>query len=321
LISALGVAAAVLAGTASTAAAQNYPTKPVRIVVGFAPGGGTDIVARIAGEKLSALWGQPVIVENRAGGGGNVASELVAKAAPDGYTLLAATTNTHTINPHLYPNLSFDTLKDFAPITSVADTPMVLVVHPSVPAKSAAEFVALARSKPGVFNVGSAGTGSAGHLATEMFKITAGADVVHVSYRGAGPAVVDLLGGQIPVMFAPLAPVMPHMQAGRLNVLAVTTAQRFRLVPEVPTLQEAGVKDFEASTWFGLFAPAGTPAEIVNKIHADTAAQLADPATRKRLEDQALNPVGNSPAEFAAQLKAENDRFAKIISAAGIKIE
>jgi len=299
--------------------AQNYPTRALRMIVGFSPGGGTDIVARVIAQKLSEDWGQPVLVENRPGAGGNIASEQVAKAAPDGYTLLMGTLNTHTINQHMYANMPVDPLKDFAPITSVADTPMALVLHPSVKAKTVNDFIALAKANPNEFSVGSAGTGSAGHLCAEMFKAMTGVKFEHVPYKGAGPAINDLLGGQIRVMFAPLAPIAPHVRAGKLNLVAVTTAKRSQMFPEVPTLDESGLPGFDIGSWFGLFAPAGTPEAIVKKIHADVAKHLKDPATRERLAHQALEPVGNSPEEFSAQIRSQSATFAKILATAGVK--
>lgn len=313
--------AGLAALVAAQAGAQTFPTKQVRLVVGFAPGGATDIVARVIGQKLGESWGQPVVVENRPGAGGNIASEQVAKAAPDGYTLLVGTTNTHTINQHMYAKMPVDPLKDFAPITAVADTPMALVLHPSVPAKSVKEFITLAKSRPSEFSTGSAGMGSAGHLSAEMFKSMAGVDIVHVAYKGAGPAINDLLGAQIKVMFAPLAPIAPHVRAGKLSLMAVTTARRSEMFPDVPTIGEAGIPGFEVSSWFGFFAPAGTPQPIIDKIHADVVRHLKDPETRQRFANQALDPVGNSPQQFAAQIRAESEKFAKILATAGVKPE
>jgi tripartite-type tricarboxylate transporter receptor subunit TctC len=306
---------------AGPAAAQSWPAKPVRVIVGFAPGGATDIAARVMAQRLTEVWKQPVVVENRPGAGGNVASELVARSAPDGYTLLVGTTNTHTINPHMYANMSVDPQKDFAPITIIAETPMALVLHPSVGARTVKDFVALAKAKAGGYSVGTAGTGSAGHLSAEMFNALAGVKMVHVPYKGAGPAMSDLLGGQIPVMFAPLAPVAPHIRAGKLDILAVTTAKRSQMFPEVPTIREAGIAGFEVSSWFGVFAPAGTDPAVVERIRADIVRELGDPGLRQKLQEQALDPVGNTPAEFARQMAAESRTFAKILAEAGVKPE
>lgn len=316
-----GLLAAVLLGLCGSAMAQGFPAKPVRMIVGFAPGGATDIVARVLGQRLGEVWGQAVLVENRAGAGGNIASELVATSPPDGYVLLMGATNTHTINPHMYAKLAFDVFKDFTPITNVADTPMALVLHPSVPARTVAEFIALGKSKQGGFSAGSAGTGSAGHLAAAVFQATTGVPIVHIPYKGAGPAVADLLGGQIPVMFAPLAPISPHVKAGKLNLLAVTTARRNTMFPSTPTVAESGVPGFEVSSWFGLFGPARLPGPIVERIHSDVVRVLAEAGVRQKLLEQALDPVGNTPAQFAAQIRDEYQRYGKALVLAGVKPE
>lgn len=319
IMAAVSVLALPAIALADDTAAADYPSRQIQLVVGFSPGGGTDMVARALSERLTKSWRQPVIVENRPGAGGNIASELIARANPDGYTLLMGTTNTHTLNPSFYGNLSFDTLQDFTPITAVAVTPMVLVVNADLPVNTVGEFIAYTKEKTDQVSIGSAGTGSAGHLAVEMFKVMTNAGLVHIPYKGAAPAITDLIGNQIPAMFAPAAPLLPHLKTSRVKALAVTTLERSPLMPEVPTLDESGVPGFNTNSWFGLFAPKGTPADVVDRIYGEVSKQLEEPAMRDLLLGQALTPVGNPPNEFAAQIREEKTRYSEILTAAGVK--
>ena len=317
--------AAVLAGllglSAGPAQAQDYPTKPVRFVVPFAPGGTTDVLARLLGEKLSASLGQQFVIDNQAGAGGNIGTAQVAKAEPDGYTILMGPVGTHAINQSIYPRLPFDPIKDFAPVTLVATVPNVLVVNPEVPANSVAELIALAKEKPGELNFASSGNGSSIHLSGELFKAMTGVDIVHVPYKGSGPAVVDLLGGQVQMMFDNLPSSAPQIKAGKLRPLGVTSKERSPTLPDVPTIAEAGVPGYEALSWFGVLVPAGTPDAIVAKLQNEIAKALADPAMRERFAELGAVPVGGSPAEFAELITAETAKWAKVVQDAGIKLE
>ena len=308
-------------GNASLVHAQDYPSKPVRFVVPFAPGGTTDVLARLVGEKLSASLGQQFVVDNKPGAGGNVGTAQVAKAEPDGYTLLMGTVGTHAINASIYPSLPYDPVQDFAPVTLVATVPNVLVVNPEVPANSVAELIALAKEKPGELNFASSGNGSSIHLSGELFKAMTGVDIVHVPYKGSGPAVVDLLGVQVDMMFDNLPSSAPQIKAGKLRPLAVTTKERSPMLPDVPTMAEAGVPGFESYSWFGILAPAGTPEAIVNKLQGEIAKALADPAMRERFAEVGAVPVGDTPAEFADLIAAETAKWAKVVEEAGVKLE
>jgi tripartite-type tricarboxylate transporter receptor subunit TctC len=317
---------AVLAGFlglngAGVARAQDYPSQPVRFVVPFAPGGTTDVLARLVGEKLSASLGQQFVVDNQAGAGGNIGTAQVAKAKPDGYTLLMGTVGTHAINASIYPRLPYDPIKDFAPVTLVATVPNVLVVNPEVPANSVAELILLAKEKPGELNFASSGNGTSIHLSGELFKSMTGVDMVHVPYKGSGPAVVDLLGGQVQMMFDNLPSSAPQITAGKLRPLGVTSKERSPTLPDVPTIAEAGLPGYEALSWFGVLAPAGTPDAIVAKLQEEIAAALADPAMRERLAELGAVPVGDTPAEFADFISAETAKWAKVVQEAGIKLE
>jgi tripartite-type tricarboxylate transporter receptor subunit TctC len=306
---------------ASTAFAQAYPAKPVKIVVPFAAGGAVDILTRVLADKLHPALGQQVVVEPVVGAGGNIGSAQVAKSTPDGYTLLMATTGTHTINPGLYRNMSFDAVKDFAPITLVASVPNILVVHPDVPAKTVKELVALAKSKPGKLNFASFGHGTSNHLSGELFKSVAAIDIVHVPYKNAPQAVLEIVGGQVNFAFvnAPLA--LPQVRAGKLRALAVTGAKRSPAVPDLPTMAEAGLPDFVVESWYGLMAPAGTPEPILKRLHDETTKVLARPDLVEAFAKQGADVVTATPAEFAAMVAAEKARWAEVIAKSGAKID
>jgi tripartite-type tricarboxylate transporter receptor subunit TctC len=310
-----------IACAASAAFAQAYPAKPVKIVVPFAAGGAVDILTRVLADKLSPTLGQQIVVEPVVGAGGNIGSAQVAKAAPDGYTLLMATTGTHTINPGLYKEMPFDASKDFAPITLVASVPNLLVVNPSVPAKDVRELVALAKAQPGKLTFASFGHGTSNHLSGELFKSVAGIDVVHVPYKNAPQAVLDVVGGQVNFAFvnAPLA--LPQVKAGKLRALAVTGAKRSPAIPDMPTMAEAGLPDFVVESWYGLMAPANTPAAVVAKIRNDTLAVLAKPELVQAFANQGADVITSTPAEFGAMVVKERQRWAEVIRKSGAKID
>ncbi len=317
------LAAAALAALVPLAglAADPFPSRSVRFVVPYPAGGPLDTVARLLAQKVSASLKQPVVVENVAGAGGNIGAGVVAKSAPDGHTLLMGAVATHAINPSLYPSIPYDAQKDFIAVTQVAITPNVLVVNPALKATSVAEFIALAKSQPGKLNFGSGSTGSAGHLAGELFKSLAGVDMVHVPYKGAAAAMQDLIGGRVDLMFDNLASSLAQVKGGRIRALAVTTARRSPLAPDLPTIAEAGLPGFDISTWFGIFVPAGTPRPAVDRLHAEFAAALAAPEVRERLLAMGAEPVGNTPAEFAAFVKAEAAKYAKLVKASGARVD
>lgn len=304
----------------ATAAASkdNYSTKPLRWVVPYAPGGGGDILARSIALKLTEAWGQPVIIDNRPGGGTTIGTDLVAKAPPDGHTILLAT-NTHAINPTLRAKLPYDSIRDFAAVTMLATSPNVLLTNQTaVPARTVAEFIAFARARPGKLNYGSSGNGGTGHLAMEMLKQMAGINLVHIPYNGGGPAMTALLSSEVPVMFNNILAAVPHIKAGRLTALGVTGSQRSPALPGVPTIAEAGVAGFEVIAWFCVLAPAGTSAAIVAKLNAEVARILKLPEIKERLVGQGLDPVGNSPDEFSRFLRTEILKWTKVIKYAGI---
>ena len=315
------LAALLVAGAAATAQAQTYPSKPIRMIVPFPPGGTTDILARAIGAELTKAWGQPVVIENRPGAGGNIGSEAVAKSPGDGYTLLMGTVGTHGINPSLYKKMPYDAVKDFAPVTLVALVPNILVVHPSVPAKSVVELIALAKKQPGKLTYASSGNGTSIHLSGALFESLTGVQMVHVPYKGSAPAVTDLLGGQVNMMFDNMPSALPHVKAGKLRPLGVTSAKRSPAVPDVPTIAEAGVKGYEASSWFGVLAPARTPKDIVAKLNAGIAKSLGTPEMKEKLSSQGAEPVGNTPEQFGAFIRAEIDKWAKVVKASGATVD
>jgi tripartite-type tricarboxylate transporter receptor subunit TctC len=305
---------------AAPAQAAPWPDHAVRIMVPFAAGGPADTLARVLADKLSAAWGQPVVIENRGGAGGNIGAALVAKAAPDGYTLLINPSN-HVINASLYAKLAYDPIADFTPLTEIASYMLVLVVHPSVPATTLEEFVAYARAQPNGLTIANASTGSPTHLTAALFAQAAGISVVHVSYRGAAPANADLLGGQVPAMFDNPINALPHIRAGALRAIAVTGERRLALLPDVPTVAEQGYPGFAAGTWYGLFAPAGVPPAVAAKISNDAIAALRMPDVEQRLGSQGFDVIAGDPAAFAALLKAELAKWAAVVKAAGLKPE
>jgi len=301
--------------------AQVYPSKPIRLIVPFAAGGGNDNVARLVGKRLADGLGQPVLVDNRPGAGGVVGAELAAKSAPDGYTLFLGGVGSHAINPNLHDKLPYDPIRDFSPVALLAQAPLILVVHPSVPAGNIAEFVAYARARPGRLNFASNGNGSSSQLAAVMFGSMAGADMVHVPYKGLAPALSDLLSGQVQLMFSSVVAILPHIKAGKLRGLAVTGAKRLASMPELPTIAESGLPRYEASSWYGILAPAGTPRDIVVRLNAELAKALEQPEVRSSLLAEGAEPVGGSPEQFAAHIRAEKERLGKIIRDAHIRLE
>jgi len=313
--------AVLLCVTTSLGYAQDYPNKPVRMVVPFPPGGTTDILARAVGQKLSESWGQQVVIDNRGGAGGNIGTDIVAKSPADGYTLLMGTVGTHAINASLYGKLPFDPIKDFAPVTLVASVPNVLVVNSTVDSKSVKELIALAKSKPGQLAFASSGNGTSIHLAGELFKSMTGTAMLHIPYKGSAPAIAELLGGQTNMMFDNLPSAMPHIKSGRLRALAVTSVRRSPALPDIPTIAETGISGYEASSWFGVLAPAGTPKDVVAKIQADIAKALNAPEIKERLSGQGAEPVGNTPEQFAEHIKAESAKWAKVVRDSGAKVD
>lgn len=310
-----------LLGSVQFAAAQDYPTRPVTLVVAFTPGGPSDVLARIVGKKLEQILGQPFIIENRPGAGGNIAAETVAHAATDGYTLLMGNNSILATNATLYKKLGYDPQKDFLPISLIGSQANILVVNPSVSARSLAELIALAQANPGKLNFASSGYGAAAHLAGELFKSEAHIDIIHVAYKGAAPALQDVIAGHVQMIFATSASVIGHINSGALRPLAVTTLQRTALLPDVATMDELGLKGFEATTWHGLVAPAGTKPEIIQKLYRASLGALSDPATRKALTELGVDVVGNSPQEFAAYIATEIPKWTAIVKASGASLE
>jgi tripartite-type tricarboxylate transporter receptor subunit TctC len=301
--------------------AANYPTKPVRLVVPFPAGGTTDILARAVAQTLSEAWGQQVIVDNRPGAGGNIGSDLVAKSKPDGYTLLMGTVGTHAINPSLYKNMPYDHVKDFAPVILVAGVPNVLVVNLSLPVHSVPELIAYAKANPGKLNFASSGNGTSIHLSGELFKAMTGVEMTHVPYKGSAPALTDLIGGQVQLMFDNLPSSLPFIKAGKLRALAVTSGARAAALPDLPTLAESGLPGFEASSWFGVLAPAGTPRDIVAKLNGAIAGWLASPEAKEKLLAQGAIAAGGAPDDFARHIGAETSKWAKVVKASGAHID
>jgi tripartite-type tricarboxylate transporter receptor subunit TctC len=318
----LFIGAALAAGAsllAPTVAAQTFPAKPIHIVVPFPPGGSTDLLARRIGEKLQAAWGQPVVVDNKPGAGGTIGSDFVAKAPPDGYTLLMGVTGTNAISGSLYPNLPYDVVKSFEPVSLVVSAPLVLVSEPAFPAKTVKQMVALLKQKPASVSYGSAGNGTSMHLTGEMFKIAAGVHMVHIPYRGTAGALQDLMSGQLQVMFGDFLIVLPQVQAGKIHAIAVTSKQRSPLLPDVPTVAESGYPGFEALSWQGLFAPAGTPPAIVEQLNREINKALASADMHEYFGSRGFTLGGSTPAEFQAFVRGEVAKWGKIVKASGAK--
>jgi tripartite-type tricarboxylate transporter receptor subunit TctC len=311
-------AASLLLAVAQPVSAQGYPSKPMRVIVPYAPGGATDLIARLVGQKLTERLGQPVIVENRPGAGGVIGAEAGAKAPADGHTVLLAVPAEMVVLPHLQ-KMPYRVDRDFAPVSLAAVTPLILVVHPALPVKTVQNLIALARSRPGQLTYASAGTGGVQHLAGELLKITAKIDLVHVPYKGAGPVMPDLLGGHVPMFFSGMPPAMPHVRAGKLRALAVTTAKRSPTVPEVPTMQESGMPGFDISNWFAYFVPAGTPPEVIAKLNAEVNRALKLQDVREKLANVGAEVVGTSPQELQKFVQAESEKYARVIKASGAK--
>ena len=309
------------AGAAETAWGQNYPSKSIRIVVPQAPGGGNDTIARMIGQKLTQALKQQVVADNRPGAGGMIAAELVAKAAPDGYTLLLGNVATLTIIPNIQKKVPYDPLKDFAPVSMIASAPHLLVVHPSLPVNSVKQLIALAKAKPGELNYASNGVGSSTHLATELFKLMTGTKIVHVPYKGLSPALTDLLSGQMQIMFSSAVAMLPHVKSGRLRAIAMTGARRSSSIPDLPTVAEAGVPDYEAGSWYGIVAPAGTARSIIDLLNRETVAATRSQDIVDRLTLEAVTPVGNTPEEFGSYIRVEHARVAKVVKASDAKFE
>ncbi len=302
------------------AAGDQYPTRPIKIIVGYAPGGTTDIIARLIAPRMAERLGQTVVVDNRPGAGGNLGAELAAQAAPDGYTLQMGTAGNMTVNPSIYPNLRFDPVRDFAPISLVAAVPNMMVVNPSVPAKTVAEFITWAKARPDQVFFASSGIGNTPHVTGELFNLKTGLKLIHVPYKGSGPALTELIGGQSAhVMFDNMPSAIGHVRSGALRALATTGPKRSPAMPDLPTLTETGLEDFAVQGWFGLFAPAGTPVPIIERLHAAVLAALEHPDTRKSLDTLGAEVVGNSPAEFGRLVQAEAKRWAEVVKAAGIE--
>jgi len=301
--------------------AQNFPVKPVRVITPFTAGSAIDTLARVVGQKLGDTWGQQVVIDNRIGANGIIGTEAAAKAPPDGYTVYLGNISTLAVNPHLYLKLPYDALRDFAPVTLAATIPVVLVVHPSLPVKSVRELIPLAKAHPGQLNYASGGTGSAQHLPMEMLRVETGINIVHVPYKGLGPAFSDVLGGQVPMMFTGVSNVVPYMKTGRLRVLAIGSPKRSATLPDVPTVAEAGVPGFDFDSWTGYLVPVGTPRELIVKLHADITRTLAAPEVRDKLVTLGFDLVGGTPEAFATLIRNDIARFGKLIKAAGIKAE
>jgi tripartite-type tricarboxylate transporter receptor subunit TctC len=322
LAAALALCAAAGAGAqAPPASALAYPAKAIRLVVPFPPGGVTDRLARTMGQKLQEAWGQPVIVDNRPGASGMIAGEAVAKAAPDGYTLMMGHIGTHAVNASLYPAMPYDPVKDFAPISLLVSVPNLVLAHPSVPAGSMRELIALARGRPGRLNYASPGSGSSTHMTGELLKLLAGVVIVHVPYKGPGPAQAAVLAGEVDLLFDPIASTYPHVKAGRLKGLAVTSTERSPAAPEIPTVAESGVPGFEVVVWVGAFAPAGTPPAIVRRLNAELVRSLEAPDVRGPLVQQGVTPVGSTPDAFAAHVQRELAKWARVVKETGARAE
>jgi len=306
----------------AAAHAQSWPQRPVKIIVPFAPGGASDLMPRLVADKLTGMWGQPIVIENRPGAAGNLGMEAGAKSPADGYTLISAPNGNMVVNPHMYSKLAYDVFKDLAPVTRISAVQNVLVVHPDVPAKTMKELVALAKAKPGELNFASPGNGSQAHVAVELLKLRLGLDLVHVPYQGVGPAIKDLLGGRINVMVAQLPSALPQVKAGKLRALGVCSAQPLAALPGVPTVASAaGLPGFEAVSWYAVMAPAGTPKDVIAKIQGDIARVLQMPEVREKLEGMGAEPSGETPEALAARIKAEYDAWGEVVRKASIKAD
>ena len=311
----------IVAAGAGAVQAQSYPSKSIRFVVPYAPGGSTDIVARILAQKLSDAMGQQVVVDNRPGAGGSIGADVVAKSPPDGYTMVTAVTGIMAINQFLYRKLPFDPEKDLAPVTQVGSLPLILVVHPSLPAKNVREFIAIAKAKPGQLNYGSSGVGTATHMTTELFKSMAGVDLVHIPYKGSGQVMGDVIGGQLALIFDQIVSSLPHVQGGKLRMLAITSAKRFPSLPDLPTIAESGVPGYESISWAGVAVPAGTPKEIIARLHAEIVKVLAAPDIRERFLRDGIETVGSTPEQFTEHIRRERIKWAKVVKDSGAKAE
>ena len=300
---------------------RRYPSRPIRMVIGFPPGGGTDIVGRIVAQKLSEVIGQQVLPDNRGGASGQIAAEIVAKAPPDGYTVMMAHIAAISILPTLVPKLPYDPVKDFAPISLVAIGPNLLVVHPSLPVRTVKELIALAKARPGQLQYASPGAGTVQHLAAEYFKLQAKVDMLHVPYKGSGQSIVDLVAGQVHLDFDSVPPVINHVKSGRLRAIAVTSEKRFSLLPDIPSVSEGGVPGFDMSTWWGLVAPGGVSKDVIAKLYGETAKLLKQPDVREKIANVGAETVGNSPEEFAAFIRSERAKYAKLVKEANIKLD
>ena len=318
---AIGAIALAAATLSLGAAAQAYPTKPITIVVPFSAGGTTDILARLVGQYLTTELGQPVVVDNKADAGGNIGGALAAKAPADGYTLFMGTVGTHAINAALYKKMPFDHVKDFAPLSRVANVPNLLVAHPSQPFKTVPEMIAYAKANPGKINFGSPGNGASPHLSGELFKSMAKVELTHIPYKGSAPAVSDLLGNQIAIMFDNMPSVIPHVRSGKLRAIAISTAKRSPELPDVPTIAEAGVPGYEAVSWFGLFAPAATPKPVLDKLSTALSKVLANPEVQKKISAQGGETVNETPAQFAAFIRSETTKWGKVVKESGATVD
>jgi tripartite-type tricarboxylate transporter receptor subunit TctC len=319
---ALGFAALALLGSVTLATAQDaFPTRPLNLIVPFPAGGSTDLVARVIAEKMGGILGQQIVVDNRGGAGGNVGSAAAAKAEPDGYTLLMGTVATHAINSALYKKMPYDPMTDFAPVSLLVIVPNVLVVNPDFPAENVAELIALAKEKPGELSYASSGNGTPLHLSGELFKSMAGVDIVHIPYKGAGPALVDVIGGHVPIMFDNLPSSTEYMKAGKLRGLAVTTAERAASMPDLPTIAESGLPGYETYTWNALFAPAGTPPEVLAELNEAAVAAVQDPDVQAKLKDMGASVVGSTPEQLAEHVEAEMAKWAPVVKASGAQID
>jgi tripartite-type tricarboxylate transporter receptor subunit TctC len=316
----LGAFLVYTASWSQPAAAQSYPVKPIRVVAPFPPGGGTDLFARAVAQKLTLAWGQQVVVDNRSGAGGMIGSEMVARAAPDGYMLLITSSSSHSISPHLTRKPLYDPLRDFTPVMLIASAPNVLVVHPSVPARSVAQLIALAKARPGAINYASNGSGTLSHLTGELFKLQAGVDMVHIPYKGGPPAVIDLVAGQLSVLFSALPMVLAQVRAGKLRALAVTGDKPMEAVKELPTVAQT-LPGFESSQWWGLFAPPATTGDLVEKLNAELAKFLGDADVKARVATDGAEPVGGSARDFASFLKADYEKWGRVVKQAGVRAD